>query len=160
MDNIKISLTLLVPGAKMMSEQECSKQLKKPIINKRGKYAGKQARDKKGNLLWYYETAPDLSKFNRHTLLVENTVKDGKQVKKLREPITFYTRKNREIKQVINMTEEAYNYFTGSEAPQGYHAPSDFKWKTMSEEQRLTWHLTTIAANMGGRVASYTVFND
>ena len=59
MNDIKINLIIVVQGASMMSEQECSKQLRKPIINKRGKYAGKQARDKRGHLLWHYETVPD-----------------------------------------------------------------------------------------------------
>ena len=104
MSDIKINLVVVVQGATMMSEQECSKQLKKPVINKRGKYAGKQARDKKGNLLWFYKAVPDLTKYDRHDVRIDSPTEKGKT-----EIITYYTRKNREIKQSINMTQEAYN---------------------------------------------------
>jgi len=181
MSNIKINLVIVVQGAAMMSEQECSKQLRKPIINKRGKYAGKQARDKKGNLLWYYETVPDLTKYNRHDVEVDSLTEKGKT-----ETLTYYTRKSREVKQSINMCQEAYDYMISSEMPHGYHAPKNFKpymptrsrldrktkkwvdgtplevqaWRAASIQQRLEWHLNATAASLGGRVDSYTVFND
>ena len=178
MNDIKINLTILVPGANIMSEQECSKQLKKPVINQRGKYAGKQARDKSGNLLWHYVTVPDLEKHDRHSIMVES---NG-----VKEPLTYYTRKQRTAKQTLNMSTEAYNYFISSEMPQGYRAPKGFKphmptrsrmdrktkkwvdgvpievqsWRAASAEQRLEWHLNSICAGLGGVMDSYTVFND
>lgn len=181
MNDIKVNLVVVVQGAAMMSEQECSKQLRKPIINKKGKYAGKQARDKKGNLLWYYETVPNLAKYDRNDLKIGSVSEKSKP-----ETITFYTRKNKEVKQSINMCQEAYNYMISTEMPYGYHAPKDFKpylptrnrldrktkmwvegfpievqaWKAASIQQRLEWHLNAIAASLGGRVDSYTVFND
>ena len=181
MSDIKINLVIAVQGAAMMSEQECSKQLRKPVINKRGKYVGKQARDKKGNLLWFYKTVPDLTKYDRHDVRVDSSTEKGKT-----EIITYYTRKNKEIKQSINMTQEAYNYFVSSEMPSNFHAPRDFKpnapirshndrktqkwvegvpldiqaWRAMSEKERLEWHLASIAASMRGKVDSYTVFKD
>lgn len=165
----------------MMSEQECSKQLRKPIINKRGKYAGKQARDKKGNLLWYYETIPDLTKYDRHDVAIKSPTEKGKT-----ETLTYYTRKSREVKQSINMCQEAYDYMISNEMPRGYRAPKNFKpymptrprldrktkkwvdgvplevqaWRAASKKQRLEWHLNAIAASLGGRVDSYTVFDD
>ena len=183
MSDIKINLVIVVQGASMMSEQECSKQLRKPIINKRGKYAGKQARDKKGNLLWYYETVPDLTKYNRHGVKVTSLTEKGKTET---ETLTYYTRKNREVKQSINMYQEAYDYMISSEMPYGYRAPKNFKpymptrsrldrktkkwvegvplevqaWKAASIQQRLEWHLNATAASLGGKVDSYTVFND
>lgn len=181
MSDIKINLVVVVQGASMMSEQECSKQLRKPIINKRGKYAGKQARDKKGNLLWYYETVPDLTKYDRHDVEANSLTEKGKT-----ETLVYYTRKSREVKQSINMCQEAYDYMISSEMPHGYHAPKNFKpymptrsrldrktkkwvdgvplevqaWKATSIQQRLEWHLNATAASLGGRVDSYTVFND
>lgn len=169
---------MLVPGATIMSEQECSKQLKKPIINKRGRNAGKQARDKDGNLLYYYETVPDLAKLNRHDVEVEE--------KGRKEFITYYTRKNKEVRQTINISRDAYNYFISNEVPYGYHAPKSFKpyapirshldrktkkwvdgtpiemqaWKVASKEQRLKWHLNSICESMGGKMESYVVLND
>lgn len=165
----------------MMSEQECSKQLRKPVINKRGRYAGKQARDKNGKLLWYFERVPDLTKYDRHDIKVDSTEKKGEK-----GILTYYTRKFRDAKQVINMSQEAYDYFISSEVPHGYRAPRSFKpyapirshldrktkkwvdgtsieaqaWKACSPEQRLEWHLNSICASMGGRMESYTVFND
>lgn len=179
MNDIKLNLVIVLQGATMMSEQECPKQLKKPIFNKRGKYAGKQARDKKGNLLWYYESVPDTSKCDRHDMRIGPS--DGKT-----ETITYYTRKSREVKQSINMCQEAYNYMISGEMPYGYRAPKDFKpymptrsrmdrktkkwvdgvpvevqaWRAASIQERLEWHLNATAASLGGRVDSYTVFND
>lgn len=169
---------MLVPGATMMSEQECSKQLKKPVIVQKGKHAGKQAKDKNGNLLWHYVTSPDLDKYNRHDMVVESY--------KEKEHVTFYTRKSRPAKQSINMSTESYEYFIGNEVPQGYRAPKSFKptkpvrsfldrktkkwvdgttieaqaWKAASKQQRLEWHLRSICSSMGGILDSYTVFND
>jgi hypothetical protein len=182
MSDIKINLVIVVLGATIMSEQECSKQLRKPILNKRGRYAGKQARDKKGNLLWKYETVPDLAKYNRNDVEVEY-LEEGKKKK---ETLTYYTRKSKSVKQSINMSSEAYRYMISDEMPYGYQAPKNFKpkkpikskidkktkkmvvgipieqqaWKAASTQQRLEWHLKTIASNFGGVVDSYTIFKD
>lgn len=176
MSDTKINLVVVIPGATMMSEQECSKQLKKPVINKKGKYAGKQARDKKGNLLWYYESVPDLSKYDKHEIRVI-TSEEGE---KKSETITYHTRKYRSVRQVINLTKDAYDYFISNEAPYGYRAPKDFKpsakakkkkqsdnlsnnalaWRDSSIKERLEWHLNSICASMGGKMESYKVFND
>lgn len=184
MDNIKINLVILTRGASMMSEQECSKQLKKPVINQRGKYAGKQARDKNGNFIWYYKTVPDLSKYDRHDIKWKAFDPSTKKTKI--EVLTYYTRKQKEIKQSINMTQEAYEYFISNEMPATYHAPKSFKpyaptrsrldrkskkyvegipidiqaWKAASPKERLEWHLKAIASDLRGEVVSYTVFED
>lgn len=181
MSDVKINLTMLVPGATMLSKQECLKQLKKPIINKRGRYAGKQARDKQGNLLFRYETVPDITKFDRHDVQVDSLTNKGEK-----ETLTYYTRRCKEARQVINISREAYNYFISSEVPHNYRAPKNFKpyaptrsrldrktkkwvegipievqaWRASSMEQRLEWHLNSICASMRGRMESYTVFND
>lgn len=181
MDDVKVNLTLLVPSATIMSEQECSKRLKKPVINKRGRYAGKQARDKQGNPLWHYVEVPDLEQYDKNVMMLE---KEG--VKNAKEPLVYYTRKQRMVRQTLNMTSAAYNYFISKEMPQGYHAPKNFKpympirshldrktkkwvegisidaqaWKAASTQQRLEWHLNSICASLGGIMGSYTVFND
>lgn len=159
---------MLVPGAKLLSEQECSKQLTKPVIIKKGKLAGKQARDKQGNPLYYHETVPDLSKFNKHVIKLGPS-KEGE-----RETIVYYTRKNREVRQVINISEEAYEYYVSTEVPSGFHIPAELRaslkrshesfeqqaWKKLSKEERLEWHLKSICDSMGGTMESYTVFDD
>lgn len=158
-----------VPGASLMSEQECSKVLKEPIINQKGKYVGKQAKNKKGKLLWSYKAVPDLSKYDKHVVKVDSPKQRGKT-----ELITYYTRKNREIRQSINMSQEAYAYFVSNEVPQGFKASGNFKfkkkgkevsvnvaaWQMLSIEQKLNWHLQTICESLGGRMISYSVFND
>ena len=159
---------MLVPGAKPLSEQECSKQLTKPVIIKKGKFAGKQARDKKGNLLYYHETVPDLSKFDKHVFKIPN-----KKENKL-ETYVYFTRKNRPAKQTINISEEAYNYYISIEVPSNFHIPVELRaslkrshesfeqqaWKKLSKEERLEWHLKSICDSMGGTMESYTVFDD
>lgn len=96
------------------------------------------------------------------------------------------TRKSRTATQTISMCKEAYDYMISSEMPHGYRAPKNFKpytptrsrldrktkkwvdgvplevqaWKAASIQQRLEWHLNATAASLGGRVDSYTVFND
>ena len=159
---------MLVPGAKPLSEQECSKQLTKPVIIKKGKLAGKQARDKKGNLLYYHETVPDLSKFDKHVFKILN-----KEENKL-ETYVYFTHKNRPAKQTINISEEAYEYYVSTEVPSNFHIPAELRaslkrshesfeqqaWKKLSKEERLVWHLKSICDSMGGKMESYTVFDD
>ena len=89
MSNIKVSLTMLVPGAIMVSEQECSKQLKKPVIVKKGKYAGKPAKNKNGNPIYHTVTVPDMSKLKAHHVKVDVP----KEKKK--ETIVYYTRRSK-----------------------------------------------------------------
>ena len=181
MIDTKVNLVVVAPKGTMMSEQECSKQLKKPVIIKKGKFAGKQAKVK-GELLWHYETVPDLTKYHKNVLKIRTTSDKGKEV----ETLIFFTRKNREVRQVLNISKEAYLYFISEETPFNYHPSKDFKptnpvrshkdrktgewvegtpvsnqsWKTLSPTQRLEWHLDAIAQDLGGKVESYSIFND
>lgn len=177
MIDIKVSLTIVVPEATMLSTQECVKQLKKPVISKR---TGKQVRDRKGNLVWKYEEVPDLDKLDRHDIKISTI--NSQEV----EVISFYTRKSKPARQVLNISREAYKSFISNEMPPNYHAPKSFvpymptrsrndrklgkwvdgmpiniqAWKQLSTEERLKWHLENIAQNFNGRVESYSVFND
>lgn len=168
MIDIKLNLVVVVPGATMMSEQECSKLLKEPVINKKGKYAGKQAKDKKGNLLYYNEIVPDMSKFDKHVFKIFNKEENKP------ETYVYFTRKNRPAKQTINISEEAYNYFISVEVPSGFRVPLELRaslkrshesfetqaWKKIGEQGRLEWHLKSICDSMGGTMESYTVFDN
>ena len=170
MVNTKVSLTMLLRGGTMLSEQECSKQLKEPILVERGKYKGKQRKDKDGNPMFKVRTVPDPEKVQHHEIRL--TDKNNK----LTEVLNYYTRGYSTAKQVLNICEEAYTYFVSTEAPEGYRAPNDFKpsktllkkgvsktkqaWMAMSKEQRLKWHLVRICESRGGRLGEYTVFND
>lgn len=159
---------MLVPGAKPLSEQECSKLLTKPVIIKKGKLAGKQARDKQGNPLYYTEIVPDMSKFDKHVFKIFNKEENKP------ETYVYFTRKNRPAKQTINISEEAYEYYVSTEVPSSFHIPAELRaslkrshesfeqqaWKKLSKEERLVWHLKAICNSMGGTMESYTVFDD
>lgn len=173
MNTIKLSLTISVQGADMLSEQECSKQLKKPVIFKKGKYAGKPVL-KNGHPIYKTINVPDFDKHDENIIRV--SYKDPETHRTVWEDIHFYTRKCKEVEQVINMTDEAYNYFISKEVPDGYKAPYEFKadrklwkkginpttqaWMQLSQEQKLMWHLTRIAEDKHGVVKSYKVFDD
>lgn len=144
---------MLVPGAIMVSEQECSKQLKKPVITKKGKYAGKPTKDKNGNPVYHTVTVPDMSKLKAHHVKVDVP----KEKKK--ETIVYYTRRSKAVRQVLNISEESYQYFTSKEIPHGYPSRA-YAWETLSKKQRLEWHLNSICESMGGVMNSYVVFND
>lgn len=141
MNDIKLSLTVTLPGRVMFSEQECSKQLKKTIV------------DKKNHKKVIDVTVVDFAKTTEHSMVVESKV-DGKKVK---ETIHFRTRKCKPITQVINMTSEAYNYMVSAECPY-WEKPKD--WKGYNKQKRLESHLHQTALTLGGQVKYYKVFED
>lgn len=173
MMNTKVNLTILLQGGTMLSEHDCSKEVKRPVINQRGKYAGKQKRDKKGKLVFETVLVPDPDKLDHHTIRV--SYKDERTNKTVVEPIHFGTRKFTTAKQTLNICEEAYEYMTGNEVPDGYRYPRDFKpnkallkkgisisiqaWNAQSKKEKLEWHLHRICESMNGTLSDYTVFN-
>jgi hypothetical protein len=168
MDNIKVNLTMLVQGATIMSEQECSKQLRKPVINKK---TGKQFTDKKGNLLWYNKTVPDFDKMDKHYVTLTSKNKGGKETK---ETYPIFTRRCKPAKKVLNICEDAYKYFIGDFVPESFRAPKSFvpkvspnkipiscqAWLSMSKEQRLEWHLHQICEDNQAALDTYHVYED
>ena len=174
MVSTKVNLVILLPGGTMMSERDCSKEVKRPVINKRGKYAGKQKRDKKGNLVFETVLVPDPNKMVQNTIKV--SYRDEKTKKNVVEHITFGTRSFNTAKQSLNICDEAYDYFVGNEVPEGYRYPKDFKpskallkkgisissqaWNSQSTKEKLEWHLRRICESRGGTLGDYTVFND
>lgn len=174
MSNTKVNLTILLPGSTMMSERDCSKEVKRPVINKKGKYAGKQKRNKKGELVFETALVPDPEKCNHYSIKV--SYKDDKTKKMVTEFLHFNTRGYKTAKQSLNISEEAYDYFIGNEVPDGYRFPKEFKpnkallkkgisvssqaWNSQSQKEKLEWHLRRICESRGGRLADYTVFND
>ena len=130
----------------MLSEQECSRKLKKPVLDRNGK----QIKDKNGNRIYKTVIGPDTAKMSKHLLKIRDV--------KGSVTLVYYTRNTRDVMQTINITESAYNYYTSKEAPQGFkNIPM---WLSMGKKKRLEWHLNEIAKGLGGVVASYTVFED
>jgi hypothetical protein len=170
MSEVKVNLTIILQGGVMMSEQECSKQLKEPILVERGKYKGKVKKDKDGNPMFKVRTVPDPAKTFHH----EVKITDRKN--KVTEVINFWTRGYKPAKQSLNICQEAYDYFISNEVPDSYRAPEDFKpnkkllhkgysktkqaWMAMPEKEKLEWHLNRICAHRNGIMGDYTVFND
>lgn len=91
---------------------------------------------------------PDPEKHHKEFLKVE----DGKGHF---ETLTINTRKCVPATQVVNISEEAYNYFISDEKPPEYRSD----WKSMSESARLYWHLTEIAKSLGGKMIEYQILN-
>lgn len=143
MTNIKLSLNILLPGSTMFSEEESSKQLTKPVKNKSGKVVRK-----KGKVLTKTYTVPDFDKYDSFTLRLE-------QKGKAPEQIRVFTRKCKPARQVINMSEEAYQYMISKEQP------AEFKgaWNALTNYQKLLWYCNRIAASLGGKVESFQVLD-
>ena len=143
MTNIKLSLNILLPGSTMFSEEESSKQLTKPVKNKSGKVVRK-----KGKVLTKTYTVPDFDKHDSFTLRLEQKGKAPKQIR-------VFTRKSRPARQVINMSEEAYQHMISKEQP------AEFKgtWNALTIYQKLLWHCNRIAASLGGKVENFQVLD-
>lgn len=136
MDNIKLSLSVLLPGSTMFSTAEVVKPLKKQFKTKKGKS--------------FYKTVlvPDIDKHDAFTIKVTEGKKEI--------PLTVFIRKTKAARQVINMSEDAYNYFISKEVPIGFQGGSS-AWNKLTTIQKVRWHCNRIAQNMNGWVESFQV---
>lgn len=134
MTNVKVSLSILLPGSTMFSKEESLKQLTRP------------AKDKKNVL----ETVT-VHDFDKHDKLTLSLNDRGKTT-----TTTILTRKSKNAKQVINLSEEAYNYMTSKN-----EIPAEFKgaWSALTPTQRLKWHCDRIAMTLGGIVEGFQVLD-
>lgn len=141
---VKVSLTIGLPGAIMWSKEECLKTTHK-VIEKKTK-AGKV----------YKKTikvkVEDWDKMEKHSMRV--TDKDGTNP----EIITFHTRKCKPAVQSMNMSKEAYEYMIDKNFCPSWSKPS--KWAAMSEKERLEAHLQRTVEHLGGISYTYQVFED
>ena len=157
-----MNLTVLLPGSTMVSKQECFKQLKEEVKDKKGRVV----KDKNGNIKYKTRLVPDPDKHNAHHLKISDD--------KGEEVVHFYTRKCMPAKQVLNISSLAYKYFIGNEAPEDFHVPVGFQpyrplwkvslkdqaWNVLSEKQKLEWHCRRIAMSLGGSLENFTVLPD
>lgn len=156
---------MLLQGRTMLSEQECMRKVRKPLMGK-GKKANKQVIDRNGNEVWVTVKEFDPAKSEKFNIDLKD--KEGHEV-----PTTIYTRGSRKSTKTININEQAYEYFISREVPLGFHAPKNFKpnfkirkspneqaWLQMSETERLEWHLNDICNSMKGTLMSYNVLED
>lgn len=145
MIDIKVSLTILVPGANMISKEESLKSIQKCVTNK-----GKQVY-KQGKPLMKEVLVEDLDKHDLNTILISND--KGKIV----DRVTFYTRKSVPARRSMNLSREAYDYMVSDMYPEWYKLRN---WKNLTKEQRLAIHLERIAKNFGGEVEDFIVYDD
>ena len=144
MIDVKISLTVALPGGVMVSKQACLKNAKNNNSNLNEKQL---------------ETLFTVECCDTHTLFVTND-------KREREKIVYHTRKSKPALQVIQLSRDAYNYFVGDEAPAGYlpdlqySKARDRSWKQALTEFKIVWHLQRIAESLGGQIKEFTVFED
>lgn len=97
----------------------------------------------------------ELTEYN--CLIAEDRIRKGRKTEYKKEKLTFFTRKCVSALQVINMSEEAYQYMISNEVPSFSNRST---WMKMSKEQRLVAHLNETAAYLGGKLASYCVYPD
>lgn len=143
-NEIKVSLTILLPGSEMISRQECLKTIQKEVTKKNFK-TGKLYKKT------IDVTVEDWDKCDKHQLKVSG--KKGEEA----EIITFFTRKMKPATQTINLNKDAYNYMTSNECPE-WHKRS--LWMQLSKRQKLEEHLKRIAKNFNGTIKTYQVFED
>ena len=97
----------------------------------------------------------ELTEYN--CLIVGDRIRKGRKTEYKKEKLTFFTRKYVSALQVINMSEETYQYMICNEVPSCSNRST---WMRMSKEQRLVAHLNETAAYLGGKLASYCVYPD
>lgn len=144
MIDIKLNLSIELPGSTMLSKEECFKTTHK-VIEKKTK-AGKI----------YKKTievkVEDWDKMEKHSMRVANTNGTNPEI------ITFHTRKCKPATQSLNMSKEAYEYMIDKDSCPSWSKPG--KWAAMSEKERLEAHLQRTVEYLGGISYAYRVFED
>lgn len=144
MNEIKLNLSIELPGSTMLSKEECLKTTRK-VIEKKTK-AGKI----------YKKTievkVEDWDKMEKHFMRVANINGTSPEI------ITFHTRKCKPATQSLNMSKEAYEYMINKDSCPSWSKPG--KWTAMSEKERLEAHLQRTVEYLGGISYTYQVFED
>lgn len=91
---------------------------------------------------------------------------DPKTGKKYVGHYDIYVPKCKPASKVINMSREAYDYFTSSAAPAWFRVSGKNRnqtqdaWKKLPEEERIRVHLTRTAESFGGELADFQILDD
>lgn len=87
------------------------------------------------------------------------------------ERLVIRTRKNRLVKQSIQLSKEAYDYMTSNEIPDrklskrvpfkknGKKRPTPI-WETYTDDQKLRWHFKNIADSLGAVSFNFEILDD
>ena len=139
--SIKVNLSIVLQGSTMLSEQECSKQLKDTII-------------KKGKKKIITKTVYNKENNTENRIFLDYKDNDGIRH---REPLFFMTRNTIPCKKSINISKEAYDYMVSAECPAWEKMG---EWKQLSRIKRLTSHMQRICDNEGGISFEFQIFED
>ena len=144
MSEIKVNLSIVLPGRTLLSKEECLKTTQKVIEKKL----------KNGKVIKKTITAQveDWSKMHKHTMRVEGANGSNPEI------ITFHTRQSRPALQSLNMNKEAYEYMIDKNCCPSWVKPS--RWAAMGEKERLESHLQRTVEHLGGVSYTYKVFED
>ena len=139
--SIKVNLSIVLPGSTMLSEQECSKQLKDTIV-------------KKGKKKIITKTVYNKENNTENRIFLDYKDNDGIRH---REPLFFMTRNTIPCKKSIKISKEAYDYMVSAECPAWEKMG---EWKQLSRIKRLTSHMQRICDNEGGISFEFQIFED
>lgn len=144
MIDIKLNLSIELPGSTILSKEECLKPTRKVIEKKTraGKIYKKTIEVK----------VEDWEKMEKRSMRVANINGTNPEI------ITFHTRKCKPATQSLNMSKEAYEYMIDKDSCPSWSKPG--KWTAMSEKERLEAHLQRTVEYLGGISYTYQVFED
>lgn len=142
MNNIKVNLSILLPGSTMLSVDESTRIVEEPV-----RTPGGRVKHQNGQPVTTQVKVMDVHKHNKFEIEVMNRGK--------KETIKVFTRKSKPAKQVIHLSEEAYEYMVDSETPYQYKGV----WKGLKPNERLRWHCNRIAESLGGTVDDIQVLD-
>lgn len=144
-NEIKVNLSIVLPGSTMFSKEECLKTTQKTVVKK----------SKTGKIYKKIITVkePDYNKLEKHTFRTTKYV-EGKATLKV---VTFYTPKTKSAAQSLNISYESYQYMISNECP---YWSKPRVWNSLSKKERLEAHLQRLTEHLGGISYTYKVFDD
>lgn len=106
--------------------------------------------------------------YNKNKLLVEYTKGKGKYKKTVKEMLIFKTRKNRLVRQNINICKEAYDFMLDTPIDPRFSKPTKASrkgvpvriWDCMSVKERLKLHFDQIAHDFNAESYDWQILDD
>lgn len=141
MSTSKIRVTITLPGGVLLTQEEACKPQNVTVKTESG-----HPKVKDGKVVTEQVLVPDSKKHDHFEIKVMDKGRP--------EVLKVSTRKCKPAKQVISLSEEAYDEFTNPNL-----TPYKYKgvWKGISKNQRIQWHCQQIAEAIGGTLDSFVV---
>lgn len=134
MSEIKLNLSIEIPGRTMFRENECLKKIERHL-------------ERNGKTRLLIDAVYDSDKTEKNILVSDKS-----------DACTYHTRKCIPARQTVNISKEAYAYMVGNDSTP-FHITRK-AWIGMSKKERLQTHLKMIADDLGGTSYTYKVFED